>query len=188
MGQAVAVQAVPVQSQLTPMLEQATPVPQVMAHMPTGEIIGAEAAEGCYCTAFTHSAGHGKQAGVTIGHCFGLQADGPDRLVGNPLACCLGLPICCETSIPLVYERRPQTNVFQSRGGEGYWLELRSDKQLTSNLCGNTGAWCLGHPSAVKCLRLPAYIYDCGTSFTRCCDLPPCACARLILGGYIYCC
>jgi hypothetical protein len=174
MAQAVAV-AVPVQAAQAQSYPVGAPQPQEM--LSPDQLVDAQTAQGCYCTTFALKVCPGTLVGVTTGHCVGLQAKGPDTLEGNPIACCVGVPLCCDPgTLPKVYKRRPGTNLFESAIGEA--IELHSEKQMQANFCGSTGCWCLGHPTGLKVCALPECVYSCGEGYNKCCNYPPCFCMR----------
>uniref|UniRef100_A0A7S4MFS0 Uncharacterized protein n=1 Tax=Prymnesium polylepis TaxID=72548 RepID=A0A7S4MFS0_9EUKA len=118
------------------------------------DLLSTEQVSGCWLT--------GPAGGA---HCYGLQAHGPNTLIGNPPECIMGLPLPpCISSCscqPQVYAREEGTNTFRS-AHEGISIRFKSPRELTSN---QFGASCR-NPISIKICVVPACVAN---TIAHCC-------------------
>ena len=105
-------------------------------------------------------------------YCYGLQAYGPDALLGNPVPCCCGLPWCAAwglgtCGVPVFVRDNAHPEVFRNQS-EGQFFKILAKDRMSSNLCSIEG---LGRPISLKMFPLPQCCFSCRTCCCAGCEV-----------------
>uniref|UniRef100_A0A7S4F006 Uncharacterized protein n=2 Tax=Chrysotila carterae TaxID=13221 RepID=A0A7S4F006_CHRCT len=120
------------------------------------DYLSAEDLEGCWCV-----------TPLLGGFCYGLQAQGPNALLENPIPCLCGVPFCKAWGLgtcgaPL-YQRDGNSNTFRNHGDN----ESLIFKSKTEHLL--TAIPSLGKPRVIKLCGLPQCCFSVFQNPCCCC-------------------